>query len=160
MEGRNGVVLPVRPSAGKWILPQPKDAYETGEFVPIPRLAPITVPFGYEVDPEDPDVLLPIPEELLALEQAKKYLKRYSSRHVAAWLTKVTGRSISHTGLLKRVKDEQSNQKKTTTFKSWARRLRKALELAERYEKTRGARKAKEGRSDSDPVSGDGTARD
>ena len=156
MEGRNGRVLPVRPSAGKWILPQPKDAFESGEFIPIPRLAVRTIPFGYEVDPEDPDVLLPIPEELLALEQAKKYLKRYSSRHVAAWLTKVTGRSISHTGLLKRVKDEQTNQKRTTTFKSWARRLRKALELAERYQNTRGARKATEGRQeDRDRVTAD-----
>jgi hypothetical protein len=31
------MTLPVRKSAGKWILPQPKSAYETGEFLPIPK---------------------------------------------------------------------------------------------------------------------------
>ena len=34
-----------------------------------------TVPFGYEIDPEDDGILLPISLELDMLEEAKKYLK-------------------------------------------------------------------------------------
>ena len=77
---------------GAWILPQPK-AKET--YVPIPKIRN-TIPFGYRQDEEDPSLLQPIPTELEALELAKKHLKQYSSRQVAAWLTTTTGRTISH----------------------------------------------------------------
>jgi len=52
---------------GKWILPQPEDKKE---YVPIPRLAR-TVPFGYKKDENDDSWLIPIPQELEALEKAK-----------------------------------------------------------------------------------------
>lgn len=133
------MLLPLKPSAGKFILPQPKEAEETGKYVPIPRLSGMgVVPFGYKQSEEDPDVLEPIEAELRALEKAKKYLKQYSSRNVAAWLTKETGRSISHTGLLKRVKDEHKTKQKAATLRSWARRYKKAIELAEKYENRKG----------------------
>tara|TARA_R100001510_G_scaffold41663_1_gene38049 strand:- start:371 stop:805 length:435 start_codon:yes stop_codon:yes gene_type:complete len=122
------------PDLGEWILPQPNKE----EYVPIPFLKRSKcIPFGYKVS-EDPDVLDPIPEELNALEQAKKYLKQYSSRKVAHWLTKTTGRSISHTGLLKRIKDERKHSRKVKTLREWARRLEKAIQIAEKIEKTRG----------------------
>jgi len=82
---------------GAWILPQPRDK-ET--YVPIPKIGR-TIPFGYRQDETDPDLLQPIPAELEALEKAKKHLKVYPPRLVAAWLTKVSGREISHFGLLK-----------------------------------------------------------
>ena len=66
----------------QWKLPQPTDIKEDNEWVPIPRISR-TIPFGYEVDPDDPDVLLPIEHELDMLEQAQKYLKQYSYREVA-----------------------------------------------------------------------------
>jgi len=61
-----------------------------------------TVPFGYELCEDDPDLLRPIPLELDALSKALKYLRDGSPyREVAIWLSKVTGRSISHVGLRK-----------------------------------------------------------
>ena len=53
---------------GYWTLPKPD--VEVKEWNRIPRVAR-TIPFGYEVDPEDADFLLPIKDELDALEQAK-----------------------------------------------------------------------------------------
>lgn len=115
---------------GAWILPQPK-AKET--YVPIPKIRN-TIPFGYRQDEEDPFLLQPVPTELEALELAKKHLKQYSSRQVAAWLTTTTGRPISHVGLLKRIKTERKHGRKSATYRNLARRLKKALEQAQRYE--------------------------
>ena len=115
---------------GAWILPQPK-AKET--YVAIPKIRK-TIPFGYRQDEEDPNLLQPIPTELEALELAKKHLKQYSSRQVAAWLTTTTGRTISHVGLLKRIKTERKHGFKSATYRNLATRLKKALEQAERYE--------------------------
>lgn len=118
---------------GKWILPQP----DPKNYVPIPRLSRF-VPFGYKVDEENDGWFQPIPLELEALEKAKQYLKQYSSRQVAAWLTKVTGREISHVGLLKRIKNEQVHRRKSNTYRQLARRYQEALEKAEEWEKSLG----------------------
>ena len=129
-------VLPLRKAAGKWLLPQPKDAAETGEYVPIPvTVMLVKPPFGYKFSEESKLLLIPIPHELEALEKAKKYLKQYPSRNVAAWLTKVTGRYISHVGLLHRVKNERQRRAKISLLRSWARRYKEALEKAEKYER-------------------------
>src|SRR5210317_2197146 len=128
-------------SAGKWILPQPKDVIQDEDFLPIPRIAR-TIPFGYIEDPEDNSMLLPVPRELRALEKAKEYLKQYSYREVANWLTKQTDRSISHMGLKKRIDSEQSHQSRATTLREWARRYETAISKAETLERSRlGARK-------------------
>ena len=119
---------------GVFILPQPTD---TKEYVKIPRLSR-TIPFGYVVDSEDDGWLQPVSLELEALEKAKKYLKQYSSRQVAAWLTTVTGREISHVGLMKRVKSEQSQKRKSSTYRKLADRYEEALKKAEEYEKRTG----------------------
>ena len=74
-------------SLGKWKLPQPTDLKDDSEWIPIPRIAR-TVPFGYELDPEDNNLLKPIKIELDLLEQARKYIKQYSYREVANWLSK------------------------------------------------------------------------
>jgi hypothetical protein len=146
------MVFERRTSAGKFILPQPKTAAETGEYVPIPILSRYRkVPFGYELKEGDRYLFHPIPSELEALEKAKDYLKRYSSRHVAAWLTKVTGRSISHVGLLKRIRDEYDKRAKAGALRGWAARIEKAIELAAKYEKTKGCKqKPVEETSDTD----------
>jgi hypothetical protein len=143
----------LKPSAGKYILPQPREAEESGQYVPIPKLKRgAAIPFGYKQSEEDPDQLDPIPEELKALEKAKQYLRQYSSRKVAAWLTKVTGRSISHTGLLQRVKDERRTKQKASTLRSWARRYKKAIELAEKYENRKGKKEYQAARAIIDSV--------
>jgi hypothetical protein len=138
-------------SAGKWILPQPENIIRDEDFLPITRMSRV-VPFGYLVDPEDSGVLLPIPRELRALEKAKDYLKQYSYREVANWLTKQTGREISHMGLKKRVESEQSNKRRAATLRSWAERYKKAIDKAEELEKRRlGARaSSEESRTDSE----------
>jgi len=129
-------------SAGKWILAQPEDIIEDEDFLPIPKIAR-TIPFGYKEDPEDTDILLPIPRELRALEKAKEYLQQYSYREVANWLTKQTGRSISHMGLKKRIDNEQSNKRRSATLRQWAERYKTAISKAEEIERTRlGARKS------------------
>ena len=83
-------------SLGKWKLPQPTDLKneEQTEWIQIPRIARI-IPFGYKINEEDKDLLDPIPYELEALELARKYIKQYSLRQVANWLTNKTGRDIS-----------------------------------------------------------------
>ena len=59
-----------------------------------------TIPFGYKLA-DDTDYIEPIQEELAALEEAKDFLNNCSYREVASWLSRKTGRSISHTGLRK-----------------------------------------------------------
>jgi len=134
-----------RGSIGRWLLPQPKVAYTKNEWVPVPRNPSggryNVVPFGYKISEENSDLYEPIPEQLAALEKARKHLKRYKSRDVAAWLTKITGRSISHKGLLQRLRYEQYNKTKASTLRAWARRYKKAILLAERYEKKPGTKR-------------------
>jgi hypothetical protein len=96
-----------------------------------------TVPFGYKQDPEDDLVLLPVEEELFLLEVAKVYLKRYSSRQVAAWLTKESGREISHVGLLKRVKQEISRREKGGRLAGLKRQYEAVIEKEKRYQEKR-----------------------
>jgi|TARA_R100000455_G_C6247992_1_gene105273 hypothetical protein len=128
--------------AGKWILAQPENVIKDEDFLPIPKIAR-TIPFGYKEDPDDDDLLLPIPRELRALEKAKEYLQQYSYREVANWLTKQTNRSISHMGLKKRIANEQSNKRRSATLRQWAERYKTAIRKAEEIERTRlGARES------------------
>ena len=97
-----------------WTLPKPEVV--GGEYVwkPTVRVGR-HVPFGYRQDPDDCDILLPIPEELELFEKAKEFLKRYSYREVSAWLSTQSGRYISHVGLYKRVKIEQRRKTEAAT---------------------------------------------
>ena len=123
-----------RKSLGYWTLPKPD--VEVKEWVRNPRVAR-TVPFGYEEDSEDTDFLLPIKEELDALEQAKRHLIQYSYREVAVWLSKETGRYISHMGLKKRIDLERRRKKSTTIKRELTRRLEKAIKEIEKIETER-----------------------
>ena len=105
-----------------------------GEWKAIPRLSRV-IPFGYEISPEDPSVLLPIPFELEVLKKAKRYLQYYSYRDVANWVTSVTGRSISHMGLKKRMEIERARRTKAATLKVWTRRIEEAKARVEEFEK-------------------------
>ena len=99
-----------------------------------------TVPFGYEQDPTDLDVLQPIVDELELLERAKKYLRQYSYRDVANWLSEQSGRYISHVGLMKRVKLEQKRKRQASNQRYLAERYKEALQKAERLEERIGGR--------------------
>lgn len=80
-------------------------------------------------------MLQPIPLELEALELAKRHLQQYSYRDVANWLTKQTGRSISHAGLRQRIDIERRRKKAATIKRNLAKRLETALSEIERLEK-------------------------
>ena len=122
-------------------LPKPQKIDGEWEWVPIVRIGK-TVPFGYRQDPNDDDILLPIPEELEVFELAKKHLKQYSYREVAAWLSETSGRYLSHVGLFKRVKLEQKRKSAASIQHFYAQRYKEAAEKAEKLEKIRlGARR-------------------
>ena len=129
-------------SLGKWKLPQPTDLKDEDqkEWIQIPRIAR-TVPFGYKIIENDKELLDPIPYELEALELARKYIKQYSLRQVANWLTTKTGRQISHIGLRKRLLHERQRKNKARTLKRWSEYAQKAIEKAKAIEESRiGAR--------------------
>jgi len=125
----------------QWKLPQPTDIKEDNEWVPIPRISR-TIPFGYDVDPDDPDVLLPNEYQLDMLEKAHAYLKQYSYREVANWLTRNTGREISHVGLKKRLDNERRRKNKAGSLRRWADYAKKAIAKAEELEAKRLGAKA------------------
>jgi hypothetical protein len=133
-----------------WTLPPPEETEEEYIWYPVVRVGRF-IPFGYEQDPDDPDILLPIPEELELFEQAKKHLKQYSYRQVAAWLSEQSGRPISHVGLFKRVKLEQGRKRQASNLRYLAERYKAALEKAEKIERHRvGARGTPDGDGETD----------
>lgn len=117
----------------EWKLPKPIDHGDHYEWKPVVRFGRIT-PFGYKEDPDDKNILLPIPEELELLEQAKKHLKRYSYRAVAAWLSEQSKRPITHVGLYKRIKLEYKRKTEAANQRFFAERYKEALEKAEKLE--------------------------
>ena len=96
-----------------------------------------TIPFGYVEDPEDSSILRPIKSELDALEKAKKYLGQYSYREISNWLSKQTGRYISHVGLRKRVQDERRRKKTASIKRQYAKRYEEVIKAAEKIETER-----------------------
>jgi len=92
------------------------------------------VPFGYEVNEDNDRLLEPIPEELEALEVAKRHLLQYSYREVAQWLSRQTGRSISHNGLKKRIDIERKRKKTIIIKRRLAQRLAQTLQEIENLE--------------------------
>jgi hypothetical protein len=103
----------------------------------VPRLTKRTVPFGYEVDPEDERWLNPIPKELELLELAKKHLKQYSYREVSAWLTTQSGRVITHDGLKKRIDVERRRKSLAAIKRKLAIWLEETIQQYEALEKER-----------------------
>lgn len=119
-----------------WKLPKPVEVDGRYEWQPVVRVGR-HVPFGYRQDPDDCDILLPIPEELELFERAKKFLKQYSYREVAAWLSTQSGKYISHVGLYKRVKIEQQRKNEASTQRYLAQRYKEALQKAQKLETQR-----------------------
>lgn len=110
---------------------------ESGEWYPVVRVGR-HIPFGYKQDENDPDLLIPIPEELEALEKGKEFRKGgYSLRQVAQWLTEFTGRSISHEGLKKRYATEEKRRIASSNARRYAEKYKAALEKIKRLEERR-----------------------
>ena len=136
-------------TVGKWTLPQPLGLKDENEWLPVPKIAR-TIPFGYQVDPDDEHVLLPIKNELDLLEKAKDYLKQYSYREVANWLSRNTNRYISHVGLRKRIDDERRRKNKAGIYRRWHNIAKAALAKADELEQKRLNAKANTDESGSD----------
>jgi len=127
-------------SIGKWKLPQPTDLKEDNEWTPIPRIAR-TIPFGYKLNDNDSDILDPVSTELDLLEKARNYIKQYSYREVANWLTSNSNRYISHVGLRKRLAHERQRKNKVKSIRQWAEYAEKAIAKTKEIETQRtGAR--------------------
>ena len=120
-------------AVGYFKMPDPVGLKEDNEWLMIPRISR-TIPFGYKVHEQDEDVLVPLIEELEALELAKEYLREYSYREVAGWLSDRTGREISHIGLRKRIQKERKRKSKAATYKTWLKNYEKALKKLEEIE--------------------------
>ena len=118
-------------SLGFWTLPKPD--IELKQWSRIPRVAR-TTPFGYKVDEQDNDFLIPIETELELLEKAKQHLIQYSYREVANWLSKESGRYISHVGLKKRIQVERKRKKAATIKRKLAARLEKTIQEIQKLE--------------------------
>ena len=107
-----------------------------GEWYPVIRVGR-HVPFGYEQDKEDDMLLIPIPEELELLEKAKKFLKDYSVRQVAKWLSDQSGRNISHVGLYKRVRMEEKRRRASSNYRQYAKKYKEAARKSQKIEEER-----------------------
>jgi hypothetical protein len=128
-------------SIGKWKLPQPTDIKEEDEWVQIPRIAR-TVPFGYKLNDDDPDILDPIKTELDLLEKARQHVRQYSYREVANWLSKNSGRTISHVGLRKRLDNERQRKNQAASLRKWASYAQTAIAKAQEIQEARTGAKA------------------
>jgi len=69
----------------------------------VKRRTSSTIPFGYELDPSNPEYVIEVEEEVKALNKIIPMLKTksISLREAASWLQYTTGRYISHQGLHK-----------------------------------------------------------
>ena len=128
--------------AGYFKMPDPVGLQEDSKWLEIPRISR-TIPFGYEVHEEDEHILVPIVNELEALEVAKGDLTEYSYRDVARWLSDRTGRQISHIGLRKRIQKEKQRKSKAATYKAWAKKYETAIKKFEELEEKRTGAKEK-----------------
>lgn len=118
---------------GFWEIPKPNKGKER-EWHVIARASARVVPFGYELHEANDRLLIPVPEQLEALELAKRHLKQYSYRDVARWLSDQTGRYISHMGLKKRVEIERRRKKTATIKRKLAKRLEETLQEIKKLE--------------------------
>jgi len=100
------------------------------------------IPLGYKEHPEDPKWLVPIPEELDAIKQAKEYAKTCSSREVANWLSAKLNKKVSHMWVARNC--------------SWGKRNKKY----ERHEGQYEVRRFAGGTTSTQAKSGVGNARD
>jgi phage terminase large subunit-like protein len=73
---------------------------------------------------------------------ARKYVKQYSYRQVANWLSKQTDRYISHVGLRKRLQNEKRRKNQARSLRKWAEYAEAAISKAKEIEQERTGAKA------------------
>jgi|TARA_R110000851_G_scaffold217708_1_gene370636 hypothetical protein len=67
------------------------------------RRSSSTIPFGYELDKNNPEMLTPLADQLEALKKVLPMIRdsSLSLREGSLWLEHETGRKLSHMGLKK-----------------------------------------------------------
>ena len=68
---------------------------------------------------------------------ARNYVKQYSYREVANWLSKQTERYISHVGLRKRLQHERQRKNTARSLRKWADYAEKAINTIKKIEEGR-----------------------
>ena len=116
-----------------WRLPKPDIINGKKTWYPVVRVGR-KIPFGYEQDPNDEDILLPIPEQLELYEDAKKHLKKYSYRDVANCLNTQSRIDISYVALNERVNRESRLKKDLANQRYYAQRYKEASDKAKKIE--------------------------
>lgn len=73
------------------------------------------VPFGYEADPHNPSMLLPISKDLDVLQEIKFLItaKAISLREGSQWIEQKTGKKLSYQGLKDRIDHWSDNLPET-----------------------------------------------
>ena len=119
-----------------WVLPKPKTDGDDYVFRPVYKYYNGIVPWGYDPDPEDNDILNPDVKALGYLETAKKLLKKgYNYTEVSDWLTVTSGRAITSACLKKRVDNEQRYRRQAENYRGYQRIAEEAAKKAEDLEK-------------------------
>jgi hypothetical protein len=115
--------VPRRPKNGKW-----KPVVRIGRHVP----------WGYDQDPDNQDILIPNVPQLELLEEGRIFMRRgYSLRQVAEWLSEETGRYISHVGLRKRIDTEERRRRALRNLRVYKKRLEQVLAAIDKLENDR-----------------------
>ena len=87
---------------------------------PIKRRMSPHVPWGYEIHPDNPKLLVPIEEHLDLLEEAIELKKKKRSyKELAAWMTVRSGRYISSEGLRKIYTKRRRKKRQEVRYKWW-----------------------------------------
>lgn len=95
------------------------------------------VPFCYKKREDDPNTFDPVPEIVLALEQALDYLEdgTMSLRQATAWLVETTGKQLSHQALNKFYNDSRSEDSPTLKERKLKKQLLKEQRLTREQRK-------------------------
>jgi hypothetical protein len=125
----------IKEGIGRWRPLQTVHLKRSGKWARIPKLSS-TVPWGYDVDPEHPDVLVPNEHCLDILEEGRKHLKNYTYKQVANWVTTRSGRHCPPSVLQSRVESAKRRNNYIAVLQRWARQAEEALETARRIEET------------------------
>lgn len=130
-----------RVDLGFYVLPAPPDPLKKykKKWERIPHLAinRSVVPFGYVVDPDDPDWLLPVENDLALLEQAKKHIRKYSYEAVANWMSTHATKRITGQTLKKRIEVDRKRKRLSAIKRFYAKRLETILWQIEELERRR-----------------------
>jgi hypothetical protein len=118
-----------RTGIGQWSHPTSLYLKRDGVWAKIPKVAP-TVPWGYSVDPNNSNVLVPIDICLDTLEEGRKHLKTHTQREVCNWISTRSGYPITKVILQRRVANAKRRENYAQTLKRWAAKAEEALEAA------------------------------